>query len=204
MIFYIIIFFIFGDKSAEIVREVQEKYENSKTIYIEFEKSISDQNNFSSETIGTFVFKKDQLFKLETEEQMIVTDAKTIWDLDKLNNQLRIDDYKEENRKIKPSDFLFKYSENHNSIYIKKDGNNHVIKLISKNDNKSYLNREAEETTVWIDESTLFVTRVEMKQSNGNLMTYIFKKTNFNKSFTINDFKFKADETQYNVIDMRF
>ena len=204
MIFYFILFLFYGDKSEDIVKDVQEKYEDAKTIYIEFNKSITDQNNFSSETSGSFTFKKEKFFKLISEEQMIVTDSKTIWDLDKLNNQLRIDDYKEENRKVRPSDFLFKYSKNHSSIYLKKEGDNHVIKLISNESNNSYLNSSSKETTVWVDENTMVVNRVEMKQANGNLVTYIFKKTEFNNSFNKDEFKFEGDESKYNVVDMRF
>ena len=204
MIFYFILFLFYGDKSEDIVKDVQEKYEDAKTIYIEFNKSITDQNNFSSETSGSFTFKKEKFFKLISEEQMIVTDSKTIWDLDKLNNQLRIDDYKEENRKVRPSDFLFKYSKNHSSIYLKKEGDNHVIKLISNESNNSYLNSSSKETTVWVDENTMVVNRVEMKEANGNLVTYIFKKTEFNNSFNKDEFKFEGDESKYNVVDMRF
>ena len=205
---YMILIFItsfFTDKSVEIINDLQERYDEAKTIQIIFKQQVSDGFDYTTEISGEFVLMRPNFYKYKTDEQLILTDMKTIWDYRYELNQVRINDYNPKNERVKPTDFFLNYKDNYNSIFLREEKGLSVIKLFPKNalDNTSNFKTNKESIMIWIDADKNELKKIIQNKKNGNIVTYTIEKTNINSSFSPSYFQYK-NTTNAEEIDLRF
>ena len=191
--------------SKEIVEEIRDQFEDAETVKIFYTEKISDGFDFETSLKAEFWFKEPGKFRYKTEEQLMVTDLKTMWDLKFDLKQVRIDEYYPDRSKVDPSDFLISYEEETNSIYLSEEDGMHVIKLIPKSnlENKSNLSLQDEYTVLFIDMKNNDLKKIEMFQSNGNIVTYLIEKIEIDADIDDSEFEFN-DLEGLEVIDLRF
>lgn len=204
-IFVLLFAFIQTDKSKKIVEEIRDKFKDAETVKIFYTEKISDGFDFETSLKAKFWFKKPGKFIYETEEQIMLTDMKTMWDLKKDTKQLRIDEYYPGKQKVSPSDFLISYDEESNAIYLREENNMDIIKIIPKTklENKSNLSGQDEYTLLYVEKDSGKLKVIEMFQSNGNIVSYHIEKIEIDSEIKDKEFIFKEVEGM-EIIDLRF
>lgn len=202
---FLVLLFAQNNNSKEIIKEVRETFEDAETVKIKFVEKISDGFDFETEMNAEFWYKKPGYFRYKTEEQLMMTDLKTLWDLKFDTKQIRIDEYYPEKSKINPNDFLLSYDEESNSIYLRKENGLDVIKVFpkSKLENKSNLSLQDEYSILYIDRKEQQLKKIEMFQKNGNIVTYLIVKIEIDSDIDKTEFIFSNLEG-LEVIDLRF
>lgn len=87
---------VFSADVTEIIKEIQDKYEEIEYLSAEFVQTEQYKLTGSkNETRGKLFIKDGIQYRLETEDQSIATDGETVWTFSKFNNQVLIDRVKE-------------------------------------------------------------------------------------------------------------
>ena len=84
-----------GEDVKDIISKVQKKYDSIRDVSVVFVQDVQfgvtkAEQSFS----GKLLMKKGNKYRIEMEQQTIVTDGKSVWSLNKVNNQLLIDNFK--------------------------------------------------------------------------------------------------------------
>ncbi len=193
-----------SDKKAdEIIKKVKDKYDDLKTFHAEFtQNSYWKLADNVHEQKGKIWLKGNDKFKIETEDQIVVSDGKTIWTHSQFNNQVIIDNVEKSGEDVRlPKDIFFKYSEDYTPIFIQdKKIDNHdcrVVELRAKTEDIfiKYMK-------IWINLKLSVPIKIEQVDINGNSNTYFLKNIQLND--TINDdlFIYKVPDS-VEIIDMR-
>lgn len=188
-------------RSDRLLRQLQNKYESLDEVCADFTQTFHWKLTGETQQIsGRICAKGGDRFRIETEEQLIITDGNTLWTLNKLNNQVIIDHAENatsENPFIK--DFLEKYIREYNSRIDESasSGGDPVILLTSKTGDHF-----VPQMRLWVDEKQDLITKVEQTDLNENTTVFQVNNIDTDVSLSNSDFKFQAPESA-DVIDMR-
>ena len=176
-------------------------------------KTINDATMEFSQTVRIGVMKREQSFegklfmkrekkyRIELEQQTIVTNGKTVWSYSKPNQQVLIDSVKEDSKNFSPEKILLHAPENYFASFLKKesfDGKQvSVLKLIPKDD-RSFITT----MKLWISDSDSLIKKAELIDINENFTQYTVKKISLNNNIEEGVFTFIIPET-VEVIDLR-
>jgi chaperone LolA len=191
------------NKAEEIIKKVKDEYDDLKTFYAEFSQSsywkLADNVH---EQKGKIWLKGKDKFKIETEDQTIVCDSKTIWTYSQFNNQVIIDKVEKSGEEIRlPKDIFFKYSEDYNLTYIgdeKIDNQDcSVLELRAKTEDIfiKYMK-------IWINKKISIPIKIEQVDINNNSNNYLIMNVEINKAIDDNFFVYKVPDS-VEIIDMR-
>jgi len=193
-----------SDKKAdEIIKKVKDNYDDLKTFQADFNQSsywkLADDVHQQN---GKIWLKGKDKFKIETEDQTVVSDGKTIWTHSKFNNQVIIDNVEKSGEDVRlPKDIFFKYSEDYTPEFVQDekidDQECCVIELRAKTEDIfiKYMK-------IWINLKLSVPVKIEQVDINGNTITYLLSNIQVND--TINDdlFGYKVPDS-VEIIDMR-
>lgn len=203
LIFYIIFFeFVFSQtKTAkEIMQSVSKKYSEISNLKCEFtQTTILSKIKKTQKIDGTLSLKKVNKFLIQYEHQTISCDGKTVWTYVKQNNQVLIDNYKDDKSSMSIDKIILNNFESFFSTFIKEEKidekNFNVIKLTPKDDKSTIQNLK-----VWIKDD--IIKKVETVDKKQNSTTYFIKEIKFNQNINDDLFNFiPPKETE--IIDLR-
>jgi chaperone LolA len=195
--------FAADNKAEEIIKKVKNEYDDLKTFYADFTQTsywkLADNVH---EQKGKIWLKGKDKFKIETDDQTVVSDGKTIWTYSKFNNQVIIDKVEKSGEEIRlPKDIFFKYSEDYNPIYIKDEKIDNqdcsVLELKAKTEDIfiKYMK-------IWINRKISIPVKIEQTDINNNSNNYLISNIEINKAIDDNFFVYKVPES-VEIIDMR-
>lgn len=184
-----------------IIEKVNKRYETLKDLSADFQQTfywkLADETQGFK---GKFYIKKPNMLRLETEQQVIVTDGDTVWIYAPENNQVIISSYEESEEPLNPQTLLFEYTENYQPIYVgtEKIGNRkcYLLKLTPCKENQ-YIT----EMKVWVDKKAWLTLKAERLDINGNVTTYILSDTKVDSKLDDSIFKFKIPKG-VEIVDM--
>lgn len=187
----------------DIVKKLQKKYDKINTVYVEFKMINKFQlTGLESEVFGNLWLTRDNRFRLETEDQLLVSDTKTFWRYNKLDNQVLVDYAKKGEQDVFLSDFLFKVEDAYYSQILseeKIEGKKvWQIKLTPKNPDDSFF----QYIKVWVRDKVWDFTKIQYVDYNDNEVEYQILKLNTDAKPSGNIFQFEAAEG-IEVIDLR-
>ena len=195
--------FAADNKAEEIIKKVKDEYDDLKTFYADFTQTsywkLADNVH---EQKGKIWLKGKDKFKIETDDQTVVSDGKTIWTYSKFNNQVIIDKVEKSGEEIRlPKDIFFKYSEDYNPIYIKDEKIDNqdcsVLELKAKTEDIfiKYMK-------IWINKKISIPVKIEQIDINNNSNSYLITNVEINKAIDDSFFVYKVPES-VEIIDMR-
>ncbi len=195
--------FALDNKADEIIRKVKAKYDDLKTFYAEFDQtSYWKLANNVQEQHGKIWLKDKDKFRIETQDQIIVSDGKTIWTFSQFNNQVIIDKVEKSGEEIRlPKDIFFNYSEDYIPVYLNDEKINNqdcfVLELRAKT--KDIFIKYMK---IWIDAKITVPIKIEQVDINNNSNTYLLMNPEINKAINDSFFSYKIPDS-VEVIDMR-
>jgi outer membrane lipoprotein-sorting protein len=142
------------------------------------------------------MFKQPESYRLELDNQIIVTDGKTFWNFNKKQKKLVIDNFEKSNDNIFSINYLLfevPYKSN-----IASDNDGKMEKLILKSKEASFPYNTIE---IWIDKNKL-ISQVRAIDNTNTSYKIIFGKYLLNQNLKSDLFSFKPTD-EVKVIDLR-
>jgi outer membrane lipoprotein carrier protein len=194
--------FCFAQSGKEIIESLRKKYASIDDAVVKFEQTVKyGVSKFEQSFSGTFYFKKKNKYRIETDQQIVVTDGVTSWLYSKVNNQVIIDKYREDKDISSPEKFLLSISDEYIPVILRTERNEgkkvYILKLTPRDENSSI-----ESAKIWVVEGDLQITRVEITDISGTVTTYSVKSIKINSGVEDSIFKFSIP-SGVKVVDLR-
>ncbi len=194
---------VFAQDASDLLGKIQKRYESMKNVCAEFTQTFSWKMAGENQLFeGTICTRNGVQFRIETGDQLIVTDGKTVWTMPHSNKQVIIDDASE-NGDTNPflKSFLKNYIDNYRSELLGTENLAgapcHHIRL--KANSADEFTREVE---IWADQKSLLMNKIKQTDMNGNTSTYEVRGIDLNARLT--DATFRPEiPAGYEVVDMR-
>jgi chaperone LolA len=182
----------FGITSEELAQQVEKRYKSLLDLSMDFTKSIkSEIFEDQRKTKGRMYLKNPDKFRIETEDETMVTDGKSLWTYSKENEQVIKDTLGRSKKVFKPNQYLADFRSEYKPELIGEEKvdrvNCYKLKLIPKKDDLFITGM-----TIWIDKKTNLAKKLEYQDSNDNLVTLIFDHIKINQGIDDSKFVFKA------------
>jgi chaperone LolA len=191
-----------GDDAAEIIAKLQHKYDGLTDATISFTQEMQfavtkNEQSFS----GKLWMKRGNRYRIELEEQTIVTDGVSVWSLNKPNNQLFIDKYRDDPKSLSPERVLTRLPETYTPALVGKEKTGEeeltIVKLVPKVKNSA-----VKWMKVWIDTDRWLMRKAQICDAGENLATYRVVEMKINTGLPDAQFTFTPPAT-VEVIDLR-
>jgi chaperone LolA len=192
---------IAGDDAASLLKQMEKKYDGIKDAVVKFTQHVSygvtkAEQSFS----GKLRMKKGNKYRVELEDQVIVTDGTSVWSFTKSTQQVVIDKYKEDPRSFSPDKVLVNVPQRYNATMLGKEKvqgkETTVLKLIPI-DPKSNL----QWMKIWVDDDRM-MKQIQILDISDNVTTYSIEAITVNAGIADGEFKFTAPN-DVEVIDLR-
>ncbi|MDI6765602.1 MAG: outer membrane lipoprotein chaperone LolA [Bacteroidota bacterium] len=191
-----------GDDAGTVIKKLEKKYDSIRDASITFTQSIEFGVTKAKQTFdGKLMMKKGNRYRIELEQETIVTDGKSVWLFNKLNNQTLIDKYKEDPASFTPDKVLVNVPMNYNAVLLGKekidDKDMSILKFTPKNEKI-----KIKWMKVWIDKEQWLMKKIQLLDAGNNLITYLVKELKINTGIPDSQFQFVAP-AGVDVIDLR-
>lgn len=192
---------IADDDPASLLRQMEKKYDAIKDATVKFTQRVTYGVTKSEQSFaGRLIMKKGNKYRVELEDQTIVTDGKSVWSLTKSNRQVVVDAYKEDPRSFSPDKVLVNAPRRYTATILGKENiqehETTVLKLLP-NDAKSNM----QWMKVWVDHD-LLMKKIQVLDVSDNLTTYTIESLKLNTGVNDSEFKFSVPDG-IEVIDLR-
>lgn len=149
---------------------------------------------------GTVKIKKGNKYRIETQDQLVITDGKTIWVISKLQKQVLIDTIKDYRNSFSPDKLLLGMPEDFSitDVAQEKDLLKVTLKALSKR-SRSY---HSTAITAWVRPQTWIVERVIYTDRNQHQYEVTLSQIQLHQQFGDEEFRYIPEGTM-KVIDLR-
>jgi chaperone LolA len=194
-------FALAADSEADkILENVQETYEKLDDVCSDFTQTFYWKLTDDSQVVsGHICAKGGDKFKIETPEQLIITDGDVLWTMNKVNKQVIID-YAENASNNNPfiKNFMQKYITEYDAKMGESDDRGQSYILLTSKTGEHFVPR----IQLWIDNKSNLITKIVQDDLNENTTTFEMSNLNTDVSLAAKEFKFQPP-SDAEVIDMR-
>jgi len=194
---------IFAADVNDIIKNIQKTYDKMDNLSAVFSQVETFRLTGSqNETIGRIYIKDGEKYRFESEDQVIVTDGKTVWTYNAISKQLLIDRVRKNSGALLPRDMLFKYPKTHLAALINEEKLNGYTYYTVRLDPKEGVRGFIKNLKIRVKKKNWLVDEIETTDQNGN--TSIFKITEIDTKKNLDDklFKYQPHEGAQ-IVDMR-
>ena len=187
----------------KIISKVQDKYDHMKYLTATFKQIETFKLTGSqTESIGKIYIADGNKYRFESEDQVIVTDGKSVWTYNAMSKQVLIDEVRENSGALIPRDLLFKYPQKYFATLLSESKENgkkiYLIRLDPKDQVYGYI----KSIRIWVEDDTWLIQKIESTDVNGNKSLYEITDQDTKKKINDDMFKFVPGEGT-EVVDMR-
>lgn len=188
--------------ASEIINKVKKKYETVESFSAEFQQSFKWKlAGETQQQEGKIFLKNFDKFRIETDNQLIVSDGKTLWTYSADNNQVLIDDLSNAEDILLPRQLFLKFSEEYNPVLLGEEKYNdadcYALRLVAKNEEVFI-----KEMKIWIQKDSWLTLKIEHIDINENVTIYTLNNILINKKVDDKYFTYQIPPN-VEVIDMR-
>jgi len=199
----LLISLVLAQDESDIIEEVQDLYEDIEYFSADFiQKEQFKLTGSENETKGKIYIKNGTEYRLETEDQIVVTDGKVVWSYSPHSKQVIIDNIKEGDASLLPRDMLFRYPKNYFSNLLKEEkigGSKYfVLKMTPKEDIHGYI----KSMKIWVNAESYLINKMEYDDLNDNTSLFQIEKMDIKSELPDSLFIFNPPP-QSELIDMR-
>ncbi len=184
----------FSLTSEELALKIEKKYKSLKDVSMRFTQTTKSEIFSTEKKIrGKMYLKNPDKFRIDTPSQSIVTDGKLLWLFSERNKQVTIHKQQESRNIFKPNEYLYNFRANYNPELRKKEklGKRYYHKLVltPRKENLFITN-----LTLWIDQKTFLVKKLEYQDLNDNWVSFLFDRTKTNSNIKDSRFVYTPPE----------
>lgn len=189
-------------QDAETVfQRLQAKYDTLESLRADFTQTMtstySDDTAYSS---GTLLLSNDR-YRVETEDQTIVSDGTTTWIYVHSEQQVLINDAIQDETTFSPTEFFQHYDERYEATDVapvQLDDESHYRLHLQPTRSDSFFR----EMTLWLRDRDTLVTRLDILDVNETRMTFDLKNITVNIPLEGNPFTFTPPDG-VEIVDLR-
>jgi chaperone LolA len=186
----------------KIISKVQDKYDKMKYLTATFKQVETFKLTGSqTENVGKIYIAGDK-YRFESEDQVIVTDGKSVWTYNSISKQLLIDEVRENSGALIPRDLLFKYPQKYYATLLSESEENNKNLFQIRLDPKDQVYGYVKSLKIWVEEDEWLIHKIESTDVNGNTSLYEIADQDTKSKIGEAMFKFVPDENT-EVVDMR-
>jgi len=190
------------DEAQDLVSRLQKKYDDMNDLSVDFVQTVHFAVTQSEQTFhGKLLMKKGNKYRVDLEQETIVTDGVSLWNFNKTTNQVFIDTYHESPKSFSPQRILSNLPGNYAATDLGKEKMGEtevsVVKLMPKSSSANVKWIKA-----WIDPDKLEMKKIELQDISENLWSYTVSDTRMNTNIADSRFHFDVP-SGVEVIDMR-
>jgi len=186
--------------TTEFLENMQKTYDEMKSFCADFTQTFQWTLAEETQVIkGSICSKGHDKFKIDIPDQYIVTDGKTLWTLNKVNNQLLIDTpERKDNSNPLLQDFISKYLLNYDAVIDEATSDKSVTHLIMTAKTENFVNK----VELWVDSKSYLIQKIIQYDLNENLTIYEINSLNTDVKLSNDEFTF-SPPADIEIIDMR-
>ncbi len=190
-------------QAGEVLKNVQRRYEKIADASASFEQTVVlKYTNVEQKFSGSIRMKKPDKYRLESDQQSLVTDGKTVWIYSPVNRQVLVDEYREDAESFSAEKFLFGLPTEFTAAILDEKstipGVDYVLKLVPKPGNASIVKW----LKVWVRSEDWSVRKVEYADQNDTDISYTLHDLAFDRGLSDSLFVFTVPQG-VETIDMR-
>ena len=181
--------------SDAVLDRLRARYESMDALRAEFTQRIGD-----AEMVGTLALRGDA-YRIDTGDQILVTDGTTSWVYSKPDNQLLVNDAVADETTFSPADFFTHYPDR---FHVTVEGQEAIggvrhdrLRLVPKTDN-AFLR----EVTLYVRSTDALPTRAVLADGNGTTVTFDLRDVEVNPRLSDDTFRFVAPDGA-ETVDLR-
>ena len=182
------------DASEKLASQVEEKYRSIKDLSTNFTRTLkSEIFEAEKKTKGKMYLKNPDKFRIETKDEVIVTDGKFLWTYSEQNEQVIKSKLDRSKNVFKPNQYLSNFREEYKARLAgeEKIGKAKCYKLTLTPKKKDlFITR----MMIWVDKRTLLAKKIEYMDVNDNQITLLFDHIKTDVGIKDSKFMFKAPE----------
>lgn len=186
----------------EVLSRLQRKYESVRDFHASFTQTVRFGVTQSTQQFqGKIWVKQGKKYRIEMEQQTIVTNGISVWTYSALNRQVFIDVFRDDPHAITPDRLLSDAPKNYFATMLDGErlgGRETIVLKLTPKDKKSLL----KSLKVWIDPSEWLMVKVEVLDMSDNLTTYTTNNVKINSNVPEGMFEL-AIPPGVEVIDLR-
>ncbi len=190
------------ETSQDVLERVRKKYDSITDAQLKFsQKTRFEMTKVEQSVTGTLLLKKANKYRVETDDQTIVTNGETVWSHSSANKQVLIDHFKMNENIISPEKILTGAPSDFTSTMIGKDkiGKTDVVVLkLVPNSEQSMVKT----MKLWVDNSTWLIKKAEIVDVNGKQTEYLVTDVKINTGLQDSRFTYQVPEGA-EVVDLR-
>lgn len=193
---FIIFLFLFNESKTQndpdsYLKSLQNKFDSIRDFTANINQSINGKPNLS----GKLFFQKENSFRIEFGNSIIVSNGITSWNFNKKENKVIITDY-EEDESLFSIKFLVYQFPAQCSIKGEKDGDLRKLTLTPKSRTAN-----VGEVTLWINKDDL-IEKVQTNDAANGLVEINFSNIRLNQNLSKSNFQFTPPQGS-RIIDLR-
>jgi len=201
----IIIFSIFqlnsfgqDDISDEILKQLSANTKSYTFMDVDFNFNFINITQEINENQKGNIKISNNKFRLDLNEQIVISDDSTQWIYLKESNELQIMEFDSEDEMLSPNKLFTIYENGYKNQYIELKDNNHIIDLFPVESN------EFKNIQLHINKDKIQLNKIILFDKNGGSFSYMITKFITNTNFDENIFKFNTEEyPDLEIIDLR-
>ena len=201
----IIIFSIFqlnsfgqDDISDEILKQLSTNTKSYTFMDVDFDFNFINITQEINENQKGNIKISNNKFRLDLNEQIVISDDSTQWIYLKESNELQIMEFDSEDEMLSPNKLFTIYENGYKNQYIELKDNNHIIDLFPVESN------EFKNIQLHINKDKIQLNKIILFDKNGGSFSYMITKFITNTNFDDNLFKFNTEEyPDLEIIDLR-
>ncbi|MDD5360880.1 MAG: outer membrane lipoprotein chaperone LolA [Ignavibacteria bacterium] len=189
----------YSQDAQEIIKKVQSNYNGINDAKASFSHTVKYSSGKSQTESGTIYIQKENKYRIETKNQVVLTDGVTSWSYSSKKKQVIIDNYKNDGNTFSPNKYLFSYPEN---FYSDVEGSETISGLdcyLLKLSPRSKGNVKS--AKIWVDKDQYLIRKIHINSSESS-DTYLLKKISLDAGISSSKFTF-SPPSDVEVIDLR-
>lgn len=186
------------EKAEKILKDLSANTKSYSYMDVDFDFNFINTSKDINESQKGNIKINQNKFRLDLNQQLIISDDSIQWIYLKESNELQIMEYDSQDEMISPNKLFTIYENGYKSQYIELKENNHIIDLFPIESN------EFKNIQLHIDQDKIQLKKIILFDKNGGSFSYSITKLITDKEIDENVFRFnEANYPDLEIIDLR-
>ena len=186
------------EKAEKILKDLSANTKSYSYMDVDFDFIFINTSQDINESQKGNIKINQNKFRLDLNQQLIISDDSIQWIYLKESNELQIMEYDSQDEMISPNKLFTIYENGYKSQYLELKENNHIIDLFPIESN------EFKNIQLHIDQDKVQLKKIILFDKNGGSFSYSITKLITDKEIDENAFKFnEANYPDLEIIDLR-
>lgn len=186
------------EKAEKILKDLSANTKSYSYMDVDFDFNFINTSKDINESQKGNIKINQNKFRLDLNQQLIISDDSIQWIYLKESNELQIMEYDSQDEMISPNKLFTIYENGYKSQYIELKENNHIIDLFPIESN------EFKNIQLHIDQDKIQLKKIILFDKNGGSFSYLITKFISDKEIDENAFRFnEANYPDLEIIDLR-